>query len=100
MTSLGFPPSLAAESINPVLPLISFSDTTASLGPTGGNVAGAGFSSIFDSYQWFTSATTARGKHTLKSGADVGLLRETSTNYVTRPAPTPSGRSQLTRVRS
>jgi hypothetical protein len=27
MTSLGFPPSLA-ESLNPVLPLISFSDTT------------------------------------------------------------------------
>ena len=81
MTSIGFPPSLAAESINPVLPLISFSDTTSSLGPTGGNMAGAGFSSVFDSYQWFTSATSARGKHTLKYGADVRLLRETSINY-------------------
>jgi Carboxypeptidase regulatory-like domain len=81
MTSIGFPPSLAAESINPVLPLIAFSDTTSSLGPTGGNVAGAGFSSVFDSYQWFTSATSARGKHTFKYGADVRLLRETSINY-------------------
>ena len=81
MTSIGFPPSLAAASINPVLPLVSFSDTTAALGPTGGNVAGAGFSTVFDTYQWFTSATSVRGKHTLKFGADIRLLRETSINY-------------------
>lgn len=80
-TLLGFPASLAAASINPVLPQIGFSDTTSSLGPTGGNVAGAGFSAVFDSYQWFTSATSARGKHTLKFGADLRLLRETSINY-------------------
>ena len=81
MTSIGFPPALAAESINPVLPLISFGDTTASLGPTGGNVAGSGLDAVFDSYQWFTSATSARGKHTLKYGADLRYLRETSVNY-------------------
>ncbi len=33
MTTLGFPASLAAASINPVLPMIAFGDTTASLGP-------------------------------------------------------------------
>ena len=81
MTTLGFPASLAAASINPVLPMIAFGDTTASLGPTGGNVAGAGFSTVFDSYQWFTSVTSARGAHTLKAGADLRFLRETSINY-------------------
>jgi hypothetical protein len=81
MTSIGFPAALAAASINPVLPQIGFSDSTSALGPTGGNVAGAGFSAVFDSYQWFTSATSARGKHTLKFGADIRLLRETSINY-------------------
>jgi hypothetical protein len=81
MTSIGFPASLAAASINPVLPQVGFSDSTSALGPTGGNVAGAGFSAVFDSYQWFTSATSARGKHTLKFGADIRLLRETSINY-------------------
>ena len=81
MTTLGFPASLAAASINPVLPMIAFGDTTASLGPTGGNVAGAGFSTVFDSYQWFTSVTSARGAHTLKAGADLRFLRETSINF-------------------
>ncbi len=81
IASIGFPSSVAAASINPVLPMIAFSDSTSALGPTGGNVAGAGFSAVFDSYQWFTSATSARGKHTLKFGADLRLLRETSINY-------------------
>ena len=62
MTSIGFPPSLAAESINPVLPLITFGDTTSSLGPTGGNVAGAGFSTVFDSYQVVHVSHQRRGR--------------------------------------
>jgi hypothetical protein len=73
--------TLLVYDIKAVLPQINFSDTTTSLGPTGGNLAGAGFSSVFDSYQWFTSATSARGKHTLKYGGDVRFLRETSINY-------------------
>jgi outer membrane receptor protein involved in Fe transport len=81
MASIGFPPSLAAASLNPVLPLVSFGDTTTSLGPTGGNVGGAGFSTIFDSFQWFTSMTAAKASHTFKYGADLRLLRETSINY-------------------
>ena len=45
MTSIGFPALTRRRVLNPVLPQIGFSDSTSALGPTGGNVAGAGFSS-------------------------------------------------------
>ena len=81
MTSIGFPPSVAAASLQPVLPLVTFGDTTTALGPTGGNRAGAGFDEVFDSYQWFTSANMQRGTHALKVGADIRFLREVAMNY-------------------
>lgn len=81
IASLGFPGSVVSASLQPVLPLVSFGDSTTSLGPTGGNRAGAGFDEIFDSYQWFTSANMQRGTHALKFGADVRFLREVAMNY-------------------
>ena len=79
--SLGFPPGLAAISLQPVLPLVTFGDSTTSLGPTGGNRAGAGFDEIFDSYQVFTSVTTVRGSQSIKMGVDLRFLREESIDY-------------------
>jgi hypothetical protein len=61
----------------------TFGDTTASLGASagGGIAAGTGFRTPFDSFQWFTSLTAAKGRHTLKAGADLRFLRESSINY-------------------
>ncbi len=83
MTSIGFPADLAAASLNAALPLVTFGDTTAALGASagGGIAAGTGFSTPFDSFQWFTSMTAAKGRHTLKYGADLRLLRERSINF-------------------
>ena len=81
IASIGFPGAVAAASLQAVLPLVTFGDTTTSLGPTGGNRAGAGFDEVFDSYQWFTSANMQRGTHALKVGADVRFLREVAMNY-------------------
>jgi hypothetical protein len=79
--SLGFPTGLAAISLQPVLPLVTFGDSTTSLGPTGGNRAGAGFDEVFDSVQWFTSLTMVRGSQSIKMGADLRFLREVSIDY-------------------
>lgn len=81
IASLGFPSSVAAASLQPVLPLVTFSDSTTALGPTGGNRAGAGFDEVFDSYQWFSSANMQKGAHALKFGADIRFLREASMNF-------------------
>src|SRR5688572_9566895 len=81
IASIGFPGAVAAASLQAVLPLVTFGDTTTSLGPTGGNRAGAGFDEVFDSYQWFTSANMQRGTHALKAGADIRFLREVGINY-------------------
>lgn len=81
IASLGFPPPVVSASLQPVLPLVTFGDSTTSLGPTGGNRAGAGFDEIFDSYQWFTSANMQKGRHAIKFGADVRFLREVAMNY-------------------
>ncbi len=81
ITSIGFPQPVATASLQTVLPLVTFGDTTTSLGPTGGNRAGAGFDEVFDSYQWFTSANLQRGTHALKVGADIRFLREVALNF-------------------
>ena len=83
LTSMGFPAAMAAASRNQALPLVTFGDTTAALGASagGGIAAGTGFSTPFDSVQWFTSLTTVRGRHTLKYGADLRFLEERSINY-------------------
>jgi len=84
MATLGFPGSLAASSINAALPLLTFGDTTQALGasaPTNIIAAGTGFSTPFDTFQWFTAMTAARGRQTFKYGADLRLLRESSVNY-------------------
>ena len=81
IASIGFPAAVAAASLQAVLPLVTFGDTTTSLGPTGGNRAGAGFDEVFDSYQWFTSANMQRGTHALKAGADIRFLREVAMNF-------------------
>jgi outer membrane receptor protein involved in Fe transport len=81
IASIGFPSSLAAASLQPVLPQVNFGDSTTSLGPTGGNRAGAGFDEVFDSYQWFTTANLQKGRHALKFGADVRFLREVAMNF-------------------
>ena len=81
IASIGFPASLAAASLQPVLPQVNFSDSTTALGPTGGNRGGAGFDEVFDSYQWFSSANLQKGSHAVKFGADVRFLREVAMNY-------------------
>ncbi|MEZ5401768.1 MAG: carboxypeptidase regulatory-like domain-containing protein [Bryobacteraceae bacterium] len=73
-TSLGFPSSLAAVSTQAVLPLVDlnrFND----LGTSGtGNTP-------FDNFQIYTSLTKITGAHSLKMGADLRLLRESSPNF-------------------
>lgn len=83
ISSIGFPQSMAAASLNAAMPLVTFGDTTAALGASagGGIAAGTGFSTPFDSIQWFTSMTSLKGRHTLKYGADLRYLRESSINY-------------------
>ena len=83
ISSIGFPQAMAAASLNAALPLITFGDTTAALGASagGGIAAGTGFSTPFDSIQWFTSMTAVKGRHTLKYGADLRFLQERSINY-------------------
>jgi hypothetical protein len=83
ITSIGFPAQMAQASLNQALPLVTFGDATEALGASagGGIAAGTGFRTPFDSFQWFTSLTAAKGRHTLKSGADLRFLRESSINF-------------------
>lgn len=84
MTSLGFPASLAAASNNLAMPLLTFGDTTQAIGaqaPTNIIATGTGFATPFDTFQWFTAVTAARGRMSWKYGADLRLLRESSVNY-------------------
>jgi len=73
-TSLGFPASLAAASPYKVIPRIRFSRFTGfgDQGPT---------SFPFDSFQLFETLTKIFSKHSVKVGADIRQLRESSLNY-------------------
>ena len=79
-TTLGFPPFLAATAAKLVLPRIDFSSCGShnNFECLGDN---AGDSVPFDSYQIFADVVKIQGKHSLKMGADVRLLRESSVSY-------------------
>ncbi|MEZ5355999.1 MAG: TonB-dependent receptor [Bryobacteraceae bacterium] len=73
-TSLGFPGSLASVSTQAVLPLVDLNRYN-DLGTSGtGNTP-------FDNFQIFSSLTKIAGAHSLKVGADLRLLRESSPNF-------------------
>jgi hypothetical protein len=75
-TKLGFPAYLAAASQRLVLPAISFnSNSFSSFGDNGGD------RTPFDSFQVFGTLTKIIGNHSLKTGADIRELRESSATY-------------------
>ena len=96
MTTIGFPASLAAASINAGAAagdLRRHHDVARDR--TGGNRAGAGF---YDGVRFLPVVhlgdQRAEGAHALKVGADLRFLRESSDQLTaTPPAPTPSARS-------
>lgn len=73
-TTLGLPASLKAASTKLVMPLVNFADFT-DIGNSGGD------RTPFDSYQIFLAATKLMGRHTLKFGADLRSLRESSNGF-------------------
>ncbi|HWB87451.1 MAG TPA: TonB-dependent receptor [Bryobacteraceae bacterium] len=74
IAQLGFPASLAAAVTSKKLPRINFT-TVAGL-------AGAGQSaSANETYQIFTTLTKIVGNHSLKTGADLRLYRNSSNSY-------------------
>jgi hypothetical protein len=72
-TTIGFPAALAAASSQAVLPQVSIGGFQT-LGTTGTAY------SPFDQYQIFSSLNKITGSHSLKFGADLRLLRESSSN--------------------
>ncbi len=73
-STLGFPASLMQESGRPVLPRVELSPYN-NLGDDGGILT------PFDSFQIFSSVVKIFGKHTLKTGVDLRLLRQSSYSY-------------------
>jgi hypothetical protein len=70
----GFPASLAAAAAELKLPAISFG-TISSIGSGGSSV------STNDTYQIFAALTKVRGAHTLKTGVDLRLYRNSAGGY-------------------
>jgi hypothetical protein len=73
-TTLGFPTSLSQNSARLVLPRIDL-DQHQDLGDNAGNYT------PFDTFQLFGSVTKVTGRHSLKFGADLRELRESSASY-------------------
>jgi Carboxypeptidase regulatory-like domain len=72
ITSLGFPSSMAAASLQPLMPGVTFTDPTKGVG--GGN----SYNDPFDTEQLFVSLNKVAGSHSLKVGTDVRRLRQNS----------------------
>jgi hypothetical protein len=74
LSTLGLPPSLAANARQVVLPRITF-----------GRFSGVGqqgsAEDVFDIFQIFSSVTKVAGAHNLKFGTDLRLYRESSFNF-------------------
>ena len=75
ITKLGFPASMAAASINPLMPGITFSDPTRGLGGLNG------FSAPFVTEQLFAALTRVQGSHSLKFGGDLRRLRQNTIQW-------------------
>ena len=73
-TALGLPASLAQQAPRIAFPAIS-------LGSMSGIGAGQRLNNPFDSFQIFTSVTKIAGLHNVKWGADLRLVRFSSTNF-------------------
>ncbi|MEO8028888.1 MAG: TonB-dependent receptor, partial [Bryobacteraceae bacterium] len=73
-TTLGFPASLKAASSKLVFPAFDF-NSIQDIGNSGGDVT------PFDSYQIFADVVKVMGKHSIKFGTDLRLLRESSSSY-------------------
>lgn len=73
-TTLGFPAYLAQNSTRHILPRIRFSRFTG-VGDDGGTEF------PYDNFQIFESFTKISGRHSLKFGADLRLLRESQTSF-------------------
>lgn len=73
-TTLGLPASLKAVSPKLVLPRFNF-DNLTSIGDNAGDVT------PYDSFQIFGNLVKLLGKHSLKIGTDLRLLRESSNSY-------------------
>ena len=74
-TTLGFPAYVAATSPKLVLPVADIGGGFNQLGDNGGDVT------PFDIFQFFGDVVKIAGKHSLKIGADLRELRESSASY-------------------
>jgi len=77
LASFGFPASLAAQTLFPTLPCITFRSYTY----FGCNTAASNGPNPFDQYQIYTSLSKILNRHALKAGADLRLARQSSTAY-------------------
>ena len=73
-TTLGFPQYIKAASSKNVLPRIDL-DRFTDVGDSGGD------RTPYDSFQIFSNLTKVAGSHSVKMGADLRLLRESSLNF-------------------
>ncbi|MFB3825431.1 MAG: carboxypeptidase regulatory-like domain-containing protein [Bryobacteraceae bacterium] len=74
MTRLGFPQALAASVTRAMMPMVNVGRFNALGHSKGSNTPG-------DSFQVFSSVTRVAGRHTLKAGADLRMVRTHSTNF-------------------
>jgi hypothetical protein len=74
LAAAGFPANMIAASTRNVMPTIDF-DQFRDIGNSGGDVT------PFDSFQIFLTTTKMTGRHTIKFGADLRQLRESSASY-------------------
>ncbi|MEK7408544.1 MAG: carboxypeptidase regulatory-like domain-containing protein [Acidobacteriota bacterium] len=81
ITSLGFPASIAAASLRPMIPVLDFSDSTEKMGSSRITVPGAGFATKLDNFQIFSTLNKVISKHSIKFGADLRMQRQSTINY-------------------
>jgi len=71
LVAVGFPPSLAAQSLLPVIPVVEVGGFVP-LGDSNHNLT------PYDSFQLFNSLSKTVNRHSLKAGADLRLYRESN----------------------
>jgi len=77
IATYGFPASLAAQSLFPSLPCITF----RSYNYIGCATAGSNGQNPFDQYQIYISLSKVLNRHAFKAGVDLRLARQSSTAY-------------------
>ncbi|MCU1260776.1 MAG: hypothetical protein JWO80_3661 [Bryobacterales bacterium] len=77
LATFGFPAALAAQTLFPTLPCITFK----SYSYMGCNTAASNGPSPFDQYQIYLNVSKVLNRHALKAGADLRMGRQSATAY-------------------